>query len=106
MIEEITPPALKARLEGPSPPQVLDVREPWERDLARLPATLDIPMNEIPRRLAELPRDRDIVVMCLAGGRSRRVAEYLAAQGFTRLANLTGGIRGWSEQVDPNVPVY
>ncbi|HTY49428.1 MAG TPA: rhodanese-like domain-containing protein [Steroidobacteraceae bacterium] len=106
MIEEITPPVLKARLDGPDAPLVLDVREPWERDLARLPATLDIPMNEIPRRLAELPRDRDIVVMCLAGGRSRRVAEYLAAQGFTRLANLTGGIRGWSEQVDPDVPVY
>jgi rhodanese-related sulfurtransferase len=106
MVEEITPVALKSRLDGPSPPTVLDVRESWERDLASLPDTLDIPMNEIPQRLVELPRDRDIVVMCLAGGRSRRVADYLLAQGFTRIANLTGGIRAWSEQVDPEVPVY
>ena len=106
MVEEITPPVLKARLDGPTPPLVLDVREPWERELARLPSTLDIPMNEIPQRLAELPRDRDIVVMCLAGGRSRRVAQYLATQGFSRLANLSDGIRGWSEQVDSGVPVY
>jgi sulfur-carrier protein adenylyltransferase/sulfurtransferase len=102
---EITPGALKERLAGSEPPVVLDVREPWEQDIARLPDTLDIPMDEVPARLAELPRDRDIVVMCRSGGRSSKVAQYLEQRGY-RAANLTGGILRWAEEVDPAVRTY
>jgi rhodanese-related sulfurtransferase len=105
-IVEIGPAALKARLQSPQPPLVLDVREPWERALAHLPGTVDIPMGEVPQRLGELPRDREIVVMCHGGVRSLRVAQFLAQNGFSRLANLTGGIHAWAGDVDPSVGTY
>ncbi len=105
-IPEIRPTALKALLDSAQPPVVLDVREKWELEAARLPDTLDIPMNEIPDRLADLPRDRDIVVMCHGGVRSLRVAHFLAQNGFDRIANLTGGIHAWAHEVDPGVGTY
>jgi adenylyltransferase/sulfurtransferase len=105
MVHEISPGALKSRLETGDPPLVLDVREPWERDIARLPNTADIPMGEVARRLGELARDRDIVVMCRSGGRSRKVAEYLDAQGY-RVSNLTGGILAWAADIDPTLKTY
>ena len=104
-MREITPGALNAQLATSDRPVVLDVREPWERDIARLPGTLDIPMNEVPARLEELPKDRDIVVMCRSGGRSARVAQYLEQKGY-RAANLTGGILAWAQQVDPALATY
>ncbi len=105
-IPEIAPAALKARLAAPQPPLVLDVRENWEREAARLPGTLDIPMMEVPQRLAELPRDREIVVMCHGGVRSLKVAHFLAQNGFSQLANLTGGIHAWASDVDPGIGTY
>jgi rhodanese-related sulfurtransferase len=105
-IPEIAPAALKRLLDSPRPPLVLDVREDWERAAARLPDTLDIPMMEIPQRLAELPRDRDIVVMCHGGVRSMKVARFLAQSGFSQVANLTGGIHAWACDVDPSTGTY
>jgi rhodanese-related sulfurtransferase len=105
-IPELGPVELKGLLDSPQPPLVLDVRETWELKAARLPGTLDIPMMEIPQRLAELPRDRAIVVMCHGGVRSLKVAHYLAQNGFSRVANLTGGIHGWATEVDPNTGTY
>jgi len=105
MIEEITPTALKQRLAERHPPLVLDVREGWELEIARLPGTVDIPMGEVPQRLAELPREREVVVMCRSGGRSLKVAQYLDRQGY-RVANLTGGILAWAQDVDPSLKTY
>jgi adenylyltransferase/sulfurtransferase len=105
MVAEVSPLALKARLAGPDAPLVLDVREPWELAIVRLDGTRDIPMNEVPARLSELPRDRDIVVMCRSGGRSLKVAEYLDRMGY-RTTNLTGGILAWARDVDPALPTY
>ena len=105
-IGEIRPAALKALLESSAPPLVLDVREDWERDAARLSGTLDIPMMDVPARLAELPHDRDIVVMCHGGVRSLKVAHFLAQNGFSRVTNLTGGIHAWATDVDPGVGTY
>ena len=82
------------------------MREDWERAAARLPATLDIPMNEVPGRLAELPRDRELVIMCHGGVRSLRVAQYLAENGFTRVTNLRGGIHAWASEIDPSIGTY
>lgn len=105
-IPEITPTALKVLLDSPQRPLVLDVREDWERQAARLPGTLDIPMAQIPQRLAELPRDRAIVVMCHGGVRSMKVASFLAQQGFSQVTNLAGGIHAWACDVDPGTGTY
>jgi adenylyltransferase/sulfurtransferase len=105
MIEEIAAPVLQARLASSDPPMVLDVREDWELEIVRLPGILHVPMNTVPERLSELPQDRQIVVMCRSGGRSLKVAQYLQSRGY-RVANLTGGILAWAEQVDPQLPTY
>jgi rhodanese-related sulfurtransferase len=97
---------LHARREAGDAPLVLDVREAWELDIARLPDVLHIPMNEVPDRLSELDPAREIAVLCRSGGRSLRVAEFLAARGFNKVWNLTGGILAWSEDVDPSVATY
>lgn len=105
-IPEIAPSALKDLRDSPRPPLILDVRENWEREAVRLPDTLDIPMQEIPQRLGDLPRDRHIVVMCHGGVRSLRVAQFLAQNGFRQVANLTGGIHAWACEVDPSIGTY
>ena len=104
-VPEISVGELNSRLLTPEPPLVLDVREPWELQIARLAGTLDIPMGEVPARLAELPKDRDIIVMCRSGGRSSKVADYLHRMGY-RAANLTGGILAWARDVDPTLESY
>jgi rhodanese-related sulfurtransferase len=104
-VPEISAAELDSRLQASDPPVVLDVREPWELAIARLPGTVDIPMGEVPARLAELPKDRDIVVMCRSGGRSSKVADYLHRMGY-RAANLTGGILAWAHDVDPTLETY
>jgi rhodanese-related sulfurtransferase len=106
IILEVAPQELKRRLDAGERLTVLDVREPWEIAIASLAGTLNIPLQEVPARLGELDRNSDLVVMCHAGGRSRRAAEFLSARGFTRVANLSGGIDAWSRDVDPSLPTY
>ena len=108
MIREITPPELDAWRKdvARAAPCVVDVREAWEHDKARLEATVLIPMREIPARMGELPGDREIVLMCHHGSRSAQVAQWLARNGVTRVHNLAGGIDAWSRLVDPAVPRY
>jgi adenylyltransferase/sulfurtransferase len=105
MVTEISPGDLAARLAGSSPPLVLDVREDWERGIARLQGTLDMPMGHVPERIGELPKEREIVVMCRSGGRSLKVAQFLDASGY-RAANLTGGILAWARDIDPTLASY
>ena len=104
-IPQITVQELKRRIDAGDAPCVLDGREPWEHKIARIGGQL-IPMNEIPQRLSELDREREIVVHCHHGIRSQRVAEFLQQSGFTRVSNLSGGIDAWSLQIDPTVPKY
>ena len=85
---------------------LLDVREHDELALAAVGGALHIPMREVPMRSAELPTDKPVVVMCHSGGRSRRVTEYLLANGFLTVFNLAGGIDAWSTQIDSQVPRY
>jgi adenylyltransferase/sulfurtransferase len=93
----VTPAEFTVRLEGPEPPFVLDVREPWEwavGNLAPMGARL-IPLGELGDRIGEIPRDRPIVVVCKSGHRSARAAELLARQGLSRVRNLEGGLADW-----------
>ena len=106
MVREISVQELKARRDRGETPLVLDVREDWELQLARIPDVVHVPMNQLPSRLAEFEREVPIIVMCHAGGRSMRVAHFLANQGFTNVANLAGGISAWSQAVDATVPQY
>ncbi len=106
MPADITPTELKALWDRGESPFVLDVREPWELEIVRLPRIVHIAMNALPERLAELPRTCQIIVMCRSGARSLRVAHYLEQNGFPEVANLSGGILAWQEQVDPTIPVY
>jgi rhodanese-related sulfurtransferase len=85
---------------------LLDVREDEERAVASIEPSLHIPMNFVPDHLAELPKDRRIVIYCHHGGRSYAVAGYLETEGFKDVTNLTGGIDEWSRLVDPKVPRY
>jgi rhodanese-related sulfurtransferase len=85
---------------------LLDVREPVELGLAAVPGALHVPMRDIPARLAELARDKPLVVMCHTGRRSYMVAEFLLGQAFTEVFNLSGGIDAWSTEIDSRVPRY
>lgn len=85
---------------------LLDVREDDELATASLDFAKHIPMGSVPERLDELPKNKPIVVMCHGGTRSGRVAKYLRENGFTDVANLTGGIEAWSVEIDPSVPRY
>ncbi len=89
-----------------SKPVLLDVREPWEYELCRLPDSLHIPMHLVPLRSNELKRDDDIVVICHHGRRSMQVAMFLERQGFRALYNLMGGVDAWAGEVDPTLRRY
>jgi monothiol glutaredoxin len=82
-----------------------DVRTPQEREIARIEGStlLDMPARD---RILALDRDTPLVFHCHHGVRSQQAAEYFLAQGFTRVANLRGGIDAWSSEVDPKVPRY
>jgi len=106
MLQQISPRDLTDRLDSPTPPVVLDVREPAEIAIARMPGAIEIPMNEVPRRLEEIPSEREVVVVCHHGMRSAQVASFLVDRGRTGILNLAGGIDAWSLQVDPSVGRY
>ncbi|MCI4351645.1 MAG: hypothetical protein L3K15_09075, partial [Thermoplasmata archaeon] len=97
---------LRGLLEGPTPPILVDVRPSSERKLSHLPGDRHFPQPELDRRLAELPRDRPIVVYCQFGSRARRAVELLMNRGFVHASALEGGIDEYSRVADPSVPRY
>jgi len=101
-IPEISVKELKRRLDAGDSLVLVDVREPHEHSAGNIGGTL-IPMGEIPARMDELDADQEIVVYCRTGNRSTRVAEFLQDSGFDKVLNLTGGIRAWSNEIDPSV---
>lgn len=105
-MKEISVLELEAMLAAPSPPALLDVREDWEWQRAHVDAARHVPMGQVPDRLPELDRKRELVVMCHHGGRSRQIVLYLEQQGFDRVSSLRGGIDAWSREIDPSVPTY
>jgi rhodanese-related sulfurtransferase len=85
---------------------ILDVREPWERAICAFAGAIEIPMAELPARLAELPTDRAVVVVCHHGMRSLKATRWLRAQGRALACNLQGGIDAWAGQIDPGMKRY
>jgi rhodanese-related sulfurtransferase len=107
-MQQLSPTGLKSWLaDGDrSAPYLLDVREPWEYALCHIEGAEPIPMASIPARSEELPKDRDVVVICHHGGRSQQIALFLEKAGFDRVYNLQGGLHQWALQVDPAMPRY
>jgi rhodanese-related sulfurtransferase len=105
-ITEIEGWELNQRLQGGERLVVLDVREPEEVAIASFPGAIHVPMGDIPSRLAELDPEAEWVVVCHHGMRSANVAMYLARNGFSKVANLIGGIDEWALKVNPSTPRY
>jgi sulfur-carrier protein adenylyltransferase/sulfurtransferase len=103
---EITPRELAQRLARGDAPDIIDVREPYEWEIARIPGARLIPLGTLPQAVSSLDASRDIVVYCHHGIRSAHGVELLRAAGFTRVSNLAGGMERWSDEVDPSVPKY
>ncbi|MGB9406109.1 MAG: molybdopterin-synthase adenylyltransferase MoeB [Terracidiphilus sp.] len=104
-IPQLTVKELKRRIDAGEDVYILDVREPYEYRIAHLGGKL-IPQTDVPNRLDEIDRDREIIVQCRSGVRSQRIAEFLKQQGYPRVANLAGGILAWSDEIDPKVQKY
>lgn len=86
--------------------KVVDVREPWESDIARIAGAELIPLGEFAARAEALPRDRPILIYCHHGGRSMQATQWLRRNGFDKAANVAGGIDAWSQLIDAAVPRY
>ncbi|BCS31634.1 molybdenum cofactor biosynthesis protein MoeB [Luteitalea sp. TBR-22] len=97
---------LKRRIDAGDDILVLDVREPHEVDIVRIEGTTVIPLGELPRRLDELDRTKDLLVHCKVGGRSAKAVALLREQGFDRAVNVAGGILAWVERIEPHKPKY
>jgi rhodanese-related sulfurtransferase len=108
MIQHLDPADLAQRLHGPQPPRLLDIRQPEEHALAKLPGSRLIPLGDLAERLNELDdwRDAEIIVYCHHGVRSLQGTSLLQRAGFERVLNLRGGIDRWSLDIDPTVPRY
>ena len=104
--DEIAPEDLKRRMDRGENVFILDVRNPEEFRIGRIPGSVLVPLPELPQRFGELDRERELVVHCKSGMRSAKAIAFLKGQGFRRLVNLKGGILAWADRVDPSVPKY
>jgi adenylyltransferase/sulfurtransferase len=103
--ESITPRELKEKLDDGDRPEILDVRESWEFELARIEGSTLIPLSELPDRFRELDPAAETVVVCHHGSRSAYATRALAQTGFRKVLNLEGGLDAYAE-VDESVPRY
>jgi adenylyltransferase/sulfurtransferase len=105
-LAELTAEELKKRIDRGEQVFILDVRNPEEYQICRIPGSVLLPLPALPQRFNELDRNREIVVHCKSGLRSQKAIQFLRQQGFTRLLNLKGGILAWADKVDPGMPKY
>jgi adenylyltransferase/sulfurtransferase len=106
LVPGVSAPELKAKIDRGDRFVLLDVREPFEYDICRIPGARLIPLAQLPSRMSELDSADEIVLQCKSGVRSARALKLLNEAGFDKLFNLEGGILAWAEQVDPSVPKY
>src|SRR5216684_254901 len=103
---EIDPVEVKAKIDRGDPFVLIDVREPHEYQIAKIPYARLIPLGELPKRVNELNSADEIVAHCKSGMRSAKAVEFLKQAGFKKVKNMKGGILAWSDKVDPKVPKY
>jgi adenylyltransferase/sulfurtransferase len=105
-VPQITPKELKAKMDEGEEIFLLDVREPFERDICSIGGTL-IPKGSVTERIAEIPKDKEIVVVCRSGARSQAVAlELVKIHGYAQVSNLAGGVLRWADEIDPEMAKY
>lgn len=104
--DAVTSLELKAEVDRGQAPVILDVREPQEYQINRIPGSILMPLGDLPKRYVELEPNAAIVTQCKSGVRSAKAQEFLRSKGFTNVRNLTGGVLGWIDQVDPSQPKY
>jgi rhodanese-related sulfurtransferase len=103
---EITPQELRQRQERNEEVVILDVREPWEREVASIALSQHIPMGDVPARVQELDPEQHIIVYCHHGVRSLSVTDWLRKQGFEKVQSMSGGIERWALEIDSGVTRY
>jgi adenylyltransferase/sulfurtransferase len=103
---EISAAELRDRLRSASPPLVVDVREPWEWEIARIPGSLHVPLGTLAARLRELDSRREVVTVCHRGARSLTARDLLRGAGFANVRSLKGGVDAWAEEVEPGMARY
>ena len=104
--DAVTVEILKARLDAADGVFLLDVREPQEFEICRIPDSMLIPLGDLPKRLTELEGRADMIVHCKSGARSAKAVKLLREAGFSKAKNLTGGIFAWIDRIDPTLPKY
>jgi adenylyltransferase/sulfurtransferase len=103
---ELEPRALAQRIAAGVAPLIIDVREPWEFEIARLPGARLMPGSTLANADVEFLRDHSAVLYCHSGVRSAQWLHWFRSRGFERVSHLRGGIDAWSTEVDPSVPRY
>ena len=106
IIPSITVEELHQKLQQSSSLQLIDVREPFEIEIAHIPHAQLIPLGTLPSQLEKLNREQDIYLLCRSGGRSAEALLFLQKAGFSKLYNVEGGILAWAERIDPSVTKY
>jgi len=104
---EIEPRALAAALQaGKGGPVLVDVREPFEWEICRIPGSILVPLGDLPRRFGELDPAAEVVTVCHTGMRSLEAARFLRSRGIPRVRSLRGGVAGWADEIDPKMARY
>ena len=103
---DIDPVEVKAKIDRGDPFVLIDVREPHEYQICRIPHAKLIPLGDLPKRVNELDSADEIVAHCKSGVRSAKAVDFLKQAGFRKVRNMKGGILAWSDKVDPSVPKY
>lgn len=106
MVESLSPAEVKKILDSDKNVKLIDVREVWEHETAKIPNSELMPLSNFINEMKKLnPKDKHIIY-CHHGNRSLRVCNYLSEQGFENLINLDGGIEAWSQEIDSSIPTY
>ncbi|HKI77912.1 MAG TPA: rhodanese-like domain-containing protein [Ignavibacteriaceae bacterium] len=106
MIRQLSPKEVKNILERGENIRIIDVREEWEYETAKIENSELMPLSAFNEHITKLNPEDNLVISCHHGNRSYRVCAYLVQNGFKRVSNLDGGINAWSQEVDPSIPVY
>lgn len=106
LLDEVTPVELHERIDSGEQFYLVDVREPFEHEICLIDGSIPIPMQRVPERLQELPRDQKVILICHHGARSASVQDFLKSRGFDNTVNLKGGIDAWAKEVDNEMALY
>ncbi len=106
MIKQISPSEVKTLLDSGEKLRLIDVREKWEYDTAKIENSELMPLSEFNDHYDKLNHNDNLIICCHTGNRSFTVCAYLIKNGFKNVSNLDGGITAWSQEVDPSIPIY